>query len=374
MENVFNIFGWIFSIITATGNGFVVFLVAKNRRLHSPANWFVFSLAVADFGVGIAVFPSSYFCHYSTACNDIVYVALFWFFLHSSVTNLCALTWDRYIAIVHPFKYNNSMTKRRPAMVILIAWSIPFAISLSLLVGMYATTSKTALKVLRLAGVSAFDVVSCVLLFYAVVRILVVARAHSHQEAAIELQVQRSSNSCSAESTVTEPATSRRRKKHNTAPFVIALVLFFLGCYVVVNYLVLFAAFSGHQESDKISQVAMFLLVVNSAVNPLVYALFKRDMKMVIISRISICRETSKRSNQERPTVCLSRVWKTLKAHSLILFRPERRIWRTYLSCLHKERKVSYIIYHLLKTWACISGFRDKISPAIWVKQMEQSL
>ena len=109
------------------------------------------------------------------------------------------------------------------------------------------------------------DIVCCALLFYTVVRILVVARAHSHQGAAIELQVQRSSHSCSAEFTVTEPATSRRRKKHNTAPFLIALVLFFLGCYVVVNYLVLFAAFSSHQESDKASQVVTFLLVVNSA-------------------------------------------------------------------------------------------------------------
>lgn len=306
IENVFNIFGWILSIVTAAGNGFVMFLVAKNRHLHSPANWFVFSLAVADFGVGIAVFPSSYFCHYSTACNDIVYVALFWFFLHSSVTNLCTLTWDRYVAIVHPFKYNNSMTKRRPAVVILIAWLIPFAISLLLLIGMYATTSKTALKVLRLASVSTFDIVSCVLLFYAVVRILVVARAHSHQEAVIEQQVQRSSHSCS-ESAVTEPANSRRRKKHNTALFVTALVLFFLGCYVVVNYLVLSAAFSGHEVSDKTSKVVTFLLVVNSAVNPLVYALFKRDMKMVIISRI-ICRENSKRSNQKRPTVCSSKI------------------------------------------------------------------
>jgi len=301
MENVFNIFCWILSIVTATGNAFVIFLVAKNRRLHSPSNWFVLSLAVADFGVGIAVFPSSYFCHKSKACNDKVYVAFFWFFLHSSVTNLCTLTWDRYIAIVHPFKHNNTMAKRRPRMVILIAWLIPFAISLLLLVGMYVTTSSTALKVLRLACVSAFDIVSCVLLFYAVVRILVVARAHSHQEAAIELQVQQSSHSCS-ESIVADPATLQRRKKRNTAAFIVALVLFFLGCYVVVNYLVLCAAFADHQVSGKTSQVVTFLLVVNSAVNPLVYALFKRDMKMVI-SRI-IFKETSKRSNQERSTAC----------------------------------------------------------------------
>ena len=194
----------------------MIFLVAKNRRLHSaPANKFVLSLAVADFGVGIAVFPSSYFCNkYSMACNSGVYVAFFWFFLHSSVTNLCALTLDRYIAIVHPLKYNISMTERRPAMVIFIAWLIPFAVSLSLLVGVYATTSDTALNVLRLIGVSAFDIVCCALLFYAVVRILVVARAQSHKEAeetAMELQVQFTHSS-------TDNANSLRgsHKKHKT--------------------------------------------------------------------------------------------------------------------------------------------------------------
>ena len=201
------------------------------------------------------------------------------------------------------------MTERRPGMVILIAWLIPFAISLLLMVGMYATKSHIVLKFLRIAGVSALNIISCALLFYGVVRILIAARAQSRQVSATELQVQRSTSShpCN-QSTVTELATPpRNRKKHNTALFVTALVLFFLGCYVVVNYLVLSAAFSGHEVSNKTSQVVTFLLVVNSAVNPLVYALFKRDMKMVIISRI-ICRENSKRSNQKRPTVCSSKI------------------------------------------------------------------
>ena len=112
MEDLLNSIGWLLSIATAVGNGFVIFLVAKNLRLHSSAsNWFVLSLAVADVGVrGIAVFPSNYICIYSIACNSRVYMALFWFFLHSSVTNLCSLTWDRYIAIVYPLNYNTSMT------------------------------------------------------------------------------------------------------------------------------------------------------------------------------------------------------------------------------------------------------------------------
>jgi len=273
MENWLSVLGWSLSIITAAGNGFVILLVAKNRRLHShSANLFVLSLAVADFGVGIAVFPSSYFCNYSTACNSRLYIAFFWFFLHSSVTNLCSLTWNRYIAIVHPFRCNTSMTERRPGMIIFIAWLIPFAISLSLFVGMYATTSKTALKVLRLTGVSAFDTISCALLFYAVVRILLVARVQSRQEAAIGLQVQ--SNRTSTEST-----NSRRRKRRSTAPFIIAIVAFFLGCYMVVSSLVLCITFSCHNFSVTANKILILLLVLNSSVNPLVYAFLKKDIK-----------------------------------------------------------------------------------------------
>ena len=296
MENLLNSIGWLLSIVTATGNGFVIFIVAKNRRLYSSANWFVLSLAVADFGVGIAVFPSSYFCYYSMACNSRVYMAFFWFFLHSSVTNLCSLTWDRYTAIVHPFRYITSTTERRPGMVILIAWLIAFAISLSLFVGMYATTSKTALKVLRLTGVSAFDIVFCALLFYAVVRILVVARAQSHQEAeeaAIELQL-----SSNVSSTPPESAENlRRRRNRNTSRFIIALVVFFLGCYLVVTCLVLCTTFSC-RVADNASQLLVLLLVLNSAVNPLVYAFLKRDIKAEIKSLLG-------RGNKRDQSTCV---------------------------------------------------------------------
>ncbi|XP_020610384.1 octopamine receptor beta-1R-like [Orbicella faveolata] len=280
MENWFNIIGWFLSVVTATGNGFVILLIAKTRRLHFSANWLVLSLAVADFSVGIAVYPSGYFCHNSTACNTRVYIAFFWFFLHSSVSNLCSLTWDRYIAIVHPFKYNTSMTNRRPRVVIVIAWLIPLAISLSLCVGMYVTDSKTAWKVLRLTGVSAFDIVSCVLLFYAVVRILVAARAQSHQACEIELQFQSNFSS-------TEAGTSRRRRTPNTARFIIALAVFFLGCYVIVNFSVLCHTLSCPVSGKKAGHVVTCLLVLNSTVNPMVYALLKRDIKREISSFIS---------------------------------------------------------------------------------------
>ena len=280
MANAFDYIGWFLSIAAVAGNGFVIVLVAINRRLHSSANWFVLSLAVADFIVGFAIFPPAYLCN--EKCNRNFVSAFFWFFLHSSVSNLCTLTWDRYTAIVHPLKYNTSLTKRRPGLVILTAWLIAFAISLSFLVGRYVTNPDTASRrVLHLTCVSAFDILSCALLFYAVVRILVVARAQTHQEAAIELQLQCNQSSMAREDTV----SCRRRNKHTTAPFIIALVLFFLGCYVAVNSLILCMNFSCNL-SEKAGHVVTTLLVLNSAVNPFVYAFLKKDIKREIAKLI----------------------------------------------------------------------------------------
>ena len=266
-----NILGWLLSVVTIVGNGFVVGLVSKNRQLHSSANWFVLSLAVADLTIGFAVFPLQYLCIKKIKCDSFVTTAMFWFFLHSSVTNLCTLTWDRYIAIVHPFRYTNFITKRHPGLVITAAWLIPFAISLSLLVGMYATDSTTAWKILRLTGVSVFDMISCVLLLYAVIRILVVARAQAKISNAIQLQLQ-----CNQSSEVT--GTVRKRKRSNAAGFVVAIVVFFLGCYALVNYLILCFTFSC-KVPGKAGQILNVLLVLNSAANPVVYAFCKNDIK-----------------------------------------------------------------------------------------------
>lgn len=273
MERWLSFLGWLFSVSTVVGNGFVIFLVAKKSQLHSSANWLVVSLAVADFVIGAFAYPLAYFCT-SLGCNFKLYTAFFWFFIHSSVTNLCALTWDRYSAIVHPFSYNTSVTERRTKTVILSAWFIPLAISLTLLVGLYATKSSTALIILRLTGVSAFDLISCALLMYAVARILNVARMQSQQESSIKLQVQCTQTSC-------EETSIRKHQRQNKAHFVIAIVILFLLCHLAANGMILWVMFST-RVSYNAAQGVTLLLVINSAVNPFVYAFLKSDIKFEI--------------------------------------------------------------------------------------------
>lgn len=273
MEWWLNFLGWFLSVVTAAGNGFVIFLLSRSRRLRVSDNRFVLSLAIADFSVGFAVFPSGYLCSIWKTCNLRVYIAFYWFFLHSSVTNLCVLTWDRYAFIVYPFKYHTFVTSRRPTIVIMLAWSISFALALFLVLGMYATNSPTAWKATRLTGVAAFDIFSCILLFYAVVRILIV---QAQQNSALEAEERRLSHS----QTLNQVSLPRRRsRRRNTAGFIIAVVMFFLVCYMIVNYLLFCIAFSCNRLPDNAGLVITFLLIGNSAVNPLVYAFLKRDIK-----------------------------------------------------------------------------------------------
>ena len=251
----------------------MIFLLSRSRRLRVSDNRFVLSLAIADFSVGFAVFPSGYLCSLWKTCNLRVYIAFYWFFLHSSVTNLCALTWDRYTFIVYPFKYHTFVTSRRPTIVIVLAWSISFAIALFLVLGMYATNSPTAWKATRLTGVAAFDILSCILLFYAVVRILIV---QAQQNSALQAEERRLSHN----QTLNQVSLPRRSSRRcYTAGFIIAIVVFFLACYMVVNYLLFCIAFSCNRLPDNAGLVITFLLIGNSAVNPLVYAFLKRDIK-----------------------------------------------------------------------------------------------
>ena len=109
METWFWILGWSLSIVTIAGNGFIIFLVCRRRRLRTKTNAFVVSLAVADFCVGLSAVPSLFVCEKTTGCDPEAPFAdrmdyLRWLFTYASITNLCSLVLDRYIAVVKPLK------------------------------------------------------------------------------------------------------------------------------------------------------------------------------------------------------------------------------------------------------------------------------
>ncbi|CAH3190654.1 unnamed protein product, partial [Porites lobata] len=105
MESWFWILGWILSILTITGNGFIVLLVISQRKLRTKTNAFIVSLAVADFCVGAFAFPSLFFCEIRDGCNwPRPYASwvdfIRWLFAYASIMNLCSLALDRIVLSV----------------------------------------------------------------------------------------------------------------------------------------------------------------------------------------------------------------------------------------------------------------------------------
>ena len=121
METWFWVLGWFLSIITMVVNGFVIFFVCSKRQLRTKTNAFVVSLAVADFGVGMIVVPSLFFCSLTTECTpsskeELIVTFVRVFTIYASGTNLVSLVLERYVAFVKPLKYLTFMTMKMKSM------------------------------------------------------------------------------------------------------------------------------------------------------------------------------------------------------------------------------------------------------------------
>ncbi|VEN60470.1 unnamed protein product [Callosobruchus maculatus] len=105
------------------------------RYLHTPTNYFIVSLAVADCLVGLVVMPFSalyevlgHTWFFGAEWCD-VWRSLDVLFSTASILNLCVISLDRYWAITDPIAYPMRMTKVKSAILIAGVWVCSSAIS-----------------------------------------------------------------------------------------------------------------------------------------------------------------------------------------------------------------------------------------------------
>lgn len=116
-------------LVTFLGNFMVCLIVYLHRRLRTVTNFFIVSLAVSDLLISVLSVP---FRIHQTLHNGIwclgYELCLTWILTDltcacASICNLAAISVDRYIAIVHPFRYHSLMTTRAGWVVIGIVWT-----------------------------------------------------------------------------------------------------------------------------------------------------------------------------------------------------------------------------------------------------------
>ena len=115
------------------GNLLVVVVFARCRRLRTVTNYYVISLAVADFLVGLVGIPSAIATSVGLPRNFhlcILMNSLLLFLCTGSILSLVAVTIDRYWAVIYPLSYNARMTGCRAIRIIAICWTLAAVIGL----------------------------------------------------------------------------------------------------------------------------------------------------------------------------------------------------------------------------------------------------
>ena len=115
-------------VVTFLGNFMVCLTVYLHRRLRTVTNYFIVSLAVSDLLISVLSLPfrinqtlnNGVWCLGYDACLTWIVVDLIC--SCASICNLAAISIDRYIAIVHPFRYQSVMTTKVGWLLIGIVW------------------------------------------------------------------------------------------------------------------------------------------------------------------------------------------------------------------------------------------------------------
>lgn len=119
----------ILSALTVAGNVMVMISFKIDKQLQTISNYFLFSLAIADFAIGAISMPLfavttilGYWPLGPHVCDT--WLALDYLASNASVLNLLIISFDRYFSVTRPLTYRAKRTTNKAAFMIAAAWGI----------------------------------------------------------------------------------------------------------------------------------------------------------------------------------------------------------------------------------------------------------
>ncbi|GIY36482.1 alpha-2C adrenergic receptor [Caerostris extrusa] len=127
-------------VVIVVGNMLVCIAIATEKALKTVQNWFIASLAISDFLVGLVIMPFSlakelmgYWIFGTVWCD--IHSALDVLLCTASINNLCLISLDRYWSVTQAVEYLKKRTATRAVFMICFVWALSALISLPPLLG-----------------------------------------------------------------------------------------------------------------------------------------------------------------------------------------------------------------------------------------------
>ncbi|XP_078397514.1 adenosine A2c receptor [Cetorhinus maximus] len=129
----------VIAVASTMGNVLVCVAVLRDHRLRTVTNYFLVSLAVADFCVGALAVPCAILTDLGIPRHNfhlcVLMLCVLIMLTQSSIFSLLAMAIERYAAIFRPLRYQSIVTPRNAGANIAITWLLSLLIGLVPLMG-----------------------------------------------------------------------------------------------------------------------------------------------------------------------------------------------------------------------------------------------
>ena len=290
-----SVFLGILSVIIVVANCSICALVCFNKTLRTYTNWLVLSLAVSDILTGGVLLPFILIKPTSLVTDYFIAVILL-----SGVDNICAVTYDRYVAIIKPLLYPYLAPKFFKKAIV-ASWLIPTIYTVLPL-----AWDKNPTKTIHIVYLV------CLELFGVVVPFVFVTIGYVR----IFRQVRHFLTMRKDFESARKQRKERRRISSDAKVakvFCIVSTAFLLSWLPILYLTTVYSVFNRPDLIPGVlGTISLFTVVASSLVNPLMYAFLKPDFRVVIRN---FCRRNSRtKVVTKKPSIpSLSRRAKTVK-------------------------------------------------------------
>ena len=252
-------------------NLLVMIAVKTKARMQSMSNMALACLALTDVMVGFVVQP--FFIAQiwniiqgettASACSiQIASRFFFHFFCLSSIVHLTLITVDRYVAIMRPYTYIQTITKARVLIASALTWTLTIILRMSLLIDEELVT-----YIIRTLIVSLITIT-------VICNVIVYREVHRHEKEIAAQQVDIASR---------ENFLSQKRAFKLTVMIIILIMISYLPIIIFLSLKEPLKSIVSLRSLSSIFMVVLSLAAFNSFINPFIYCIRLRQFRVAFI-------------------------------------------------------------------------------------------